>query len=127
MINITVRELVNELTKEYIDWDLEIHVCVASEPVKNGEEEKCESYKIDRCDLFQPTWYVGDQCHLVLERKSPKKDINKDKIIKKLDKLKEDYPEQIISIETSSGCAECKIGDALIYESTDQKIVIDSE
>ena len=53
--------------------------------------------------------------------------MDRSKIIKKLDKLKEEHPEQIICIETPNGCAECKIGDAVIYEGLRGEIIIDSE
>lgn len=56
-----------------------------------------------------------------------KQNMDKDKIIKKLDRLKEDNPNQVISIETPNGCAECKIGDTNIYEGCNGEIVIDSE
>ena len=42
-------------------------------------------------------------------------------------KLKEEFPEQIITVETPKGSVELKIGDALIYESMGGEIVIDSE
>ena len=38
------------------------------------------------------------------------------KIIKKLDKLKAEHPEQKIIVETPKGSVELKIGDALIYK-----------
>ena len=53
--------------------------------------------------------------------------MKKEKIIHCLDKLKKENPEQIIIIETSQGCVECKIGDAIIYEGIAGEIVIDSE
>ena len=52
--------------------------------------------------------------------------MDRDKIIKKLDKLKAEHPEQKIIVETSNGSVELKIGDALIYESMRGEIVIDS-
>lgn len=51
----------------------------------------------------------------------------RDKIIKKLDKLKAEYPETRIIVETPNGSVELKIGDALIYEGMCGEIVIDSE
>jgi hypothetical protein len=124
----TVRELVNELTRHSIDWDLEVHVCITDNIVKSGEPTQWEDVKIDACDLFNPTWYEGKRrCHLVLERIDKKKNMDKHKIIKKLDRLKEDNPNQIISIETPNRCVECKIGDANIYEGCNGEIVIDSE
>lgn len=53
--------------------------------------------------------------------------MNRNKIIKKLDKLKEEHPEQVIIVETPNGSAQLKIGDALIYEGMGGEIVIDSE
>ena len=49
------------------------------------------------------------------------------KIIKKLDKLKTEHPEQKIIVEIPNGYVELKIGDALIYEGIRGEIVIDSE
>lgn len=64
----TVRELVHELTQPYVDWDLEVHVCVTDKPVESGETTKWEDFNVDKCDLFNPTWHVGKRrCHLVLE------------------------------------------------------------
>lgn len=48
------------------------------------------------------------------------------KTIKILDKLKKECPDQIIVLETSNGCAELKICNALIYEGS-LEIVIGSE
>lgn len=53
--------------------------------------------------------------------------MDRDKIIKKLDKLKAEHPEQKIIVETPKGSVELKIGDALIYEGMRGEIVIDSE
>ena len=53
--------------------------------------------------------------------------MDRDKIIKKLDKLKAEHPEQEIIVETPNGSVELKIGDALIYEGMRGEIVIDSE
>ena len=54
--------------------------------------------------------------------------MDRDKIIKKLDKLKKaEHPEQKIIVETPKGSVELKIGDALIYEGIYGEIVIDSE
>lgn len=53
--------------------------------------------------------------------------MDKDEIIRKLDKLKKDKPEQTIIIETPKGSVGCKIGDALIYEGMSGAIVIDTE
>ena len=61
----TVRELVNELTQSYVDWDKEVFVCIAKEPVKNKTLEY-KRYSIDRCSLFKPDWYINDECNLVI-------------------------------------------------------------
>ena len=53
--------------------------------------------------------------------------MDRDKIIRKLDKLKTEHPEQKIIVETPNGSVELKIGDALIYEGMRGEIVIDSE
>lgn len=53
--------------------------------------------------------------------------MNRNKIIKNLDKLKKEYPDQQIIVETPQGTATVKIGDALIYEGMCGEIVIDSE
>ena len=53
--------------------------------------------------------------------------MDRDKIIRKLDKLKAEHPEQKIIVETPNGSVELKIGDALIYEGMCGEIVIDSE
>lgn len=124
----TVRELVHELTQSYVDWDLEVHVCITDKSVESGESTKWEDFKVDECDLYNPTWHVGKRrCHLVLENGDKKNNMGKDEIIKKLDKLKKDKPEQIIIIETPKGSVGCKIGDALIYEGMSGAIVIDTE
>lgn len=47
--------------------------------------------------------------------------------IRALDRLKEENPNQIVSIETPEGCLDFKIGDALIYECGYGKLVMDSE
>ena len=52
--------------------------------------------------------------------------MNKNKIIKKLHKLKEKHPEQIIVIETPKDHIECKLQNALIYEDGYGRIIIDS-
>ena len=64
----TVRELVNELTESYVDWDAEVHIAITEEPVKNGKDIIWKDYKVDKCDLYTPTWYVGDECHLLLKQ-----------------------------------------------------------
>jgi len=51
----------------------------------------------------------------------------KEKIIKLLDELKSVNPNQQIYVETPNGMASCKLGDALIFESMDGQIAIDSE
>lgn len=61
----TIRELIHELTQPYINLDLEVHVCVTDKPVKSGEPIQYKNLKVDRCDLFDPTWYVGDRCQLI--------------------------------------------------------------
>ena len=53
--------------------------------------------------------------------------MDRNKIIKKLNKLKAEHPEQKIIVETPNGSVELKIGDALIYEGMRGEIVIDSE
>ena len=53
--------------------------------------------------------------------------MDRNKIINKLDKLKAEHPEQKIIVETPKGSVELKIGDALIYEGMRGEIVIDSE
>lgn len=53
--------------------------------------------------------------------------MDRDKIIKKLDKLKSEHPEQRIIVETPQGSVELKIGNALIYEGMNEEIIIDSE
>ena len=53
--------------------------------------------------------------------------MSKDKVIKQLDKLKEEHPNQEIIVETPEGTVSLKIGDALIYEGCRGEIVIDSE
>lgn len=56
--------------------------------------------------------------------------MNKDrisKVIKQLNKLKEEHPDQVIIVETPKGTVSLKIGDALIYEGMRGEIVIDSE
>lgn len=50
-----------------------------------------------------------------------------DNVIKYLDKLKKENPNQIIIVETPTGNVEFKIGDALIYDDPRGAIVIDSE
>lgn len=50
-----------------------------------------------------------------------------DKIIHYLDLLKEEYPETVIILESTDGSADCKIGDANIYENPRYDIVIDAE
>ena len=53
--------------------------------------------------------------------------MDRDKIIKKLDKLKAEHPDQKFIVETPSGSVELKIGDAFIYEGMRGEIIIDSE
>lgn len=53
--------------------------------------------------------------------------MNVEKIIRKLDKLKKEHPNQAIIVETPRGCVKFKIGDALIYEGCHGEIIIDSE
>ena len=52
---------------------------------------------------------------------------NLEKLIKLLDKVKKENPEQCLIVETPNGSVELKIGDALIYEDIYGCIVIDSE
>ena len=61
----TVRELVNELTQSYVDWDKEVFICTVDEPVTN-KTHGYRRYSIDRCSLFKPDWYIGDECILVI-------------------------------------------------------------
>ena len=51
----------------------------------------------------------------------------KNKLIKLLDKIKKDCPELIIVMNMSGTSKECKIGDALVYEDVNGRIVIDAE
>lgn len=51
----------------------------------------------------------------------------KDKVINQLNKLKEEYPNQQIIVETPEGTVSLKIGDAFIYEGRHGEIVIDNE
>lgn len=53
--------------------------------------------------------------------------MRKDKVIKQLDKLKVEYPNQEVIVETPKGTVSFRIGDALIYEGGYGEIVIDSE
>lgn len=53
--------------------------------------------------------------------------INRNKIIKYLDKLKDKDPEQIIIMETPNGSVECTLEDAYFYEGANGEIVIDAE
>ena len=53
--------------------------------------------------------------------------MRKDKVIKQLEKLMVEYPNQEIVVETPNGTVSLKIGDALIYEGGNGEIVIDSE
>lgn len=51
----------------------------------------------------------------------------KNKLIKLLDKIKKDCPELIIVMDTPGTDKECKIGDTLVYEDVNGRIVIDAE
>ena len=51
----------------------------------------------------------------------------KNKLIKLLDKIKKDYPELVIVMDTPGTSKECKIGDAIVYEDPNGHIVIDAE
>ena len=53
--------------------------------------------------------------------------MRKDKVIKQLEKLKAECPDQEIIMETPKGTVSLRIGDALIYEGMCGEIVIDSE
>lgn len=53
--------------------------------------------------------------------------MRKDKVIRQLDKLKIECPNQEIIVETPKGTVSLRIGDALIYEGMGGEIVIDSE
>ena len=57
--------------------------------------------------------------------KDRRKRINK--VIKALDKLKKEYPDQEMYMETPKGTVSCKLGDALIFYACDGSIAIDSE
>lgn len=50
-----------------------------------------------------------------------------DKIIKQLDKLKSNYGNTIITMETPQGTVSCKVKEANIYSDPNWNIVIDSE
>lgn len=50
-----------------------------------------------------------------------------DKVIKALDKLKKEYPDTEVCIETDHGTVSCRIGDALIYDGMDGSVMIDAE
>lgn len=62
----TVRELVNELTASYVDWDKEISIHVSKEPLKSGKVLEWDKYNVDRCSLHKPLWHVDDTCILVI-------------------------------------------------------------
>ena len=62
----TVRELVNELTKSYVDWDEDVTIRIAEHPIKNGKYPHWTLYDIDRCSIQKPDMYIGDQCVLVV-------------------------------------------------------------
>lgn len=64
----TVRELVRELTKSYVNWDNEVQIYVTENSVKSGRRTKWKNYKVDKCNLHSQTWYVGDRCHIVLKK-----------------------------------------------------------
>lgn len=53
--------------------------------------------------------------------------MNSNKIIRQLEKIKADCPDQEFVIETPEGTASLRIGEALIYEGMHGEIVIDSE
>lgn len=48
-------------------------------------------------------------------------------VIRYLDKLKKENPNQTFIVETPNGSVEFKIGDALIYDDPNGTIVIDTE
>lgn len=50
-----------------------------------------------------------------------------EELIKHLEKFKREHPEQVLIVETSEGTVHLKIGMALIYESMNGELVIDSE
>lgn len=54
-------------------------------------------------------------------------DILVDNTISMLDRLKEHMPSMRIVIDTGAKTAECRIGDATIYEGEDGSIMIDAE
>lgn len=49
------------------------------------------------------------------------------KVMKYLEKLKSEAPEQLIVIETPDGTVSCRIGDANMYIGMDDSIVFDTE
>lgn len=53
--------------------------------------------------------------------------MNSDDIIRCLDKLKKENPNQQFIVETPNESVEFKIGDAIIYDDPAGTIVIDSE
>ena len=48
-------------------------------------------------------------------------------VIKALDKLKKEYPDTEITIETIEGTVSCKISQANIYDDTWGNVIIDAE
>ena len=70
---------------------------------------------------------VDIACDQIEEIEKDEEVIDRDYVIRILDKLKSEHPEQKIIVETPNGSVELKIGDALIYEGMGGSIVIDSE
>ena len=70
---------------------------------------------------------VNIVCSHIEECEEDEESLALDNAIRALDRLKEENPNQIVSIETPEGCLSFKIGDALIYECGYGKLVMDSE
>lgn len=48
-------------------------------------------------------------------------------LVKLLDRIKHDYPDQVLVVETPRGTVTVRIGDVLIYDDPLGQVVIDSE
>lgn len=48
-------------------------------------------------------------------------------LVRLLDRIKHDYPDQVLVVETPRGTVSMKLGDALIYDDPHGWVVIDSE
>lgn len=53
--------------------------------------------------------------------------MNRDKIIRKLEKFQADHPGQEFIMETPEGTVSLRIGNTIIYEGMNREIVFDSE